>query len=186
MTISEKGWTINTLEQWYYDWLTGFIPEWRNRYSVLLRRLYDIPFRVTLLMDENRVGDGLSMRSRYIYFAHMGAEERDILRQQRPCSVLEVMIGLAQRFDEEYMTNYSDEYPIQTWFGHMIESLGLSAYDDKHFDLYGFDIIMRNFLDRTYSPDGRGSLFYIPGEKDDMRRIEIWQQLMKWNKQRRQ
>ena len=183
MTNLEKGWNADTLEQAYYDWLTGLIPAWRTTHSRLLRCLYDTPFRVTLLMDENRVGDGLSMRTRFVYYKHLGATERDILKRQRPCSVLEVMIGLAQRFEEEYMTQYSDEDPIGTWFGPMLCSLGLERFDDQHFDLYGFDRIMLAFFDRTYFPDGRGSLFYIPGTTTDMRRVEIWQQMMMWSQQ---
>jgi len=182
MTIFEKGWTTNELERRYYEWLTSSISGWSNRYSILLKHLYETPFRVTMLMDENRVGDGLSMRTRFVWSEHLGAEERDILKKQRPCSVLEVMIGLAQRFEEEYMTQYSGEDPISIWFGPMIDSLGLRAYDDQHFDLYGFDRIMQTFLNRVYSPDGRGSLFYIPGTNEDMRQVEIWQQMMIWSR----
>ena len=181
MTMREMGWTADELEQRYYEWLTGLIPRWVSQYSILLRYLYETPFRVTLLMDENRVGDGLSMRSRFVYNWQLGAVERDILKRQRPCSVLEVMIGLAQRFEEEYMTQYTDEDPIETWFEPMINSLGLRNYDDPHFDFYGYDRIMKTFLDRTYSPDGRGSLFYIPGITEDMRQVEIWRQMMMWN-----
>lgn len=181
MTIYEKGWTVDELEQRYYEWLTGAVPYWRSRYSILLRHLYETPFRVTMLMDENRVGDGLSMRARFIWSEHLSADERDLLKKQRPCSVLEVMIGLAQRFEEEYMTQYTGEDPIGMWFDPMIRSLGLQNYDDQHFDLYGYDLIMQAFLNRTYFPDGRGSLFYIPGIETDMRQVEIWKQMMMWN-----
>lgn len=179
MTLIEKGWTTDELEQRYYEWLTGLIPGWTERYSILIRHLYETPFRVTLLMDENRVGDGLSMRARFVWAAGLGSIERDILKRQRPCSVLEVMIGLAQRFEEEYMTQYTED-TINNWFSPMISSLGLQNYDDQHFDLYGFDRIMQTFLDRAYFPDGRGSLFYIPGTKDDMKYTEIWKQMMFW------
>ena len=181
MTMIETRWNADELEQQYYEWLTELIPKWRFGYSILIRYLYETPFRVTLLMDENRVGDGLSMRTRFVWSKNLGATERDILKRQRPCSVLEVMIGLAQRFEEEYMTQYSDENPIEIWFGPMIDSLGLGNFDDRHFDPYCFDQIMLTFLDRSYFPDGRGSLFYIPGTTTDMRQVEIWQQMMMWN-----
>ena len=179
MTLIEKGWTTDELEQRYYEWLIGLIPGWTEGYDVLIRHLYETPFRVAMLMDENRVGDGLSMRARFVWAANLGVIERDILKRQRPCSVLEVMIGLAQRFEEEYMTQYTED-TINEWFSPMITSLGLQNYDDRHFDLYGFDRIMRTFLDRAYFPDGRGSLFYIPGTKEDMRQTEIWKQMMFW------
>lgn len=184
MTMTEKGWNASELEQRYYEWLVSRIPGWCTRYSILVRMLYETPFRVTLLMDENRVGDGLGMRARFVYEMNLGSAERDILKQQRPCSVLEVMLGLAQRFVEEYVTQYTDEDPIGPWFSLMIRSLGLICYDDQHFDLYGYDRILQLFLDRAYSPDGRGSLFYIPGVQMDMRQIEIWRQMMMWNEQK--
>lgn len=176
MTFGAR-WTADELEDRYYEWLIAQIPEW-GRYSVLLRSLYETPFRVILLMDENRVGDGLGMRNRYAYLCNLNAYERDILKQSRPCSVLEIMIGLAQRFEEEYMTLYSDEDPIGKWFWPMINSLGLTYYDDANFDRFGYSQIMETFLNRAYSPDGRGSLFYIPGSNTDMRQVEIWQQMM--------
>ena len=182
-TTVEKGWTTEgDLEQMYYYWLTSFIPKWIYPYSCLIRLLYDTPFRVTLLMDENRVGDGLGMRTRFTWENHMGIIERDILKQARPCSVLEVMIGLAHRFEEEYMTQYDqDDNFVERWFGAMINSLGLSQYNDENFNITECSQIIENFLQRDYSPDGRGSLFYIPGINVDMRQMEIWQQLLAWN-----
>lgn len=161
----------------YYRWLTcDHIPKWEN-YTSLLQALYTTPFMVSLLMDENRVGDGLDMRNRFIY--QNDVPYPDSLRNCRPCSVLEVMIGLAQRYEEEYMTQYdTEDHPIGTWFWPMVDSLGLRGYDNQHFDWGGFNQIMSSFLNRTYSPDGRGSLFYIPNIDVDMRQIEIWRQMM--------
>lgn len=181
MTLLEKGWTISELESNYYNWLVRIVNGTLGNYSILLRKLYETPFRVTILMDENRVGDGLNMRTRFAWYENLGISERDILKRYRPCSVLEVMIGLAQRFEDEYMTQY-EEPNTGLWFESMIQSLGLGGYDDQHFDLYGFDRIMKTFMDREYSPDGRGSLFYIPNANSDMRRMEIWSQMMMWNK----
>jgi len=176
--VFETRWAAGELEEMYYDWLVATHLSYCNEYSILLRALYDTPFRVTILMDENRVGDGLDMRNRFAYQLGLGQQDRELLRQSRPCSVLEIMIGLAQRFDEEYMTQYINEDPIGALVKPMIESLGLQGYDDVHFDQYGFNQIMTNLLNRTYSPDGRGSLFYIPGIFADMRQIEIWRQMM--------
>lgn len=181
MVLNDRGWNTVELDERYYLWLVGLVSsKWQN-YTLLLRRLYDTPFRVTLLMDENRVGDGLNMRDQFAYQGGLDIYDRDALKRCRPCSVLEVMVALAQRFEQEYMTNYDDEDPIGVWFGPMVSSLGLTGYDDQHFDPYGFDRIMKTFLDREYSPNGRGSLFYIPDTDQDMRHIEIWHQMMLWN-----
>ena len=177
-TVLESRWAASDLENAYYNWLITTHITKLNNYSVLLRSLYETPFRVMLLMDENRVGDGLDMRNRFVYQLNLNPADREFLKQYRPCSVLEIMIGLAQRFDEEYTTQYDDEDSIGILIMKMIESLGLQSYDDQHFDQYGFVQVINNFLNRTYFPDGRGSLFYIPGITTDMRQIEIWRQMM--------
>lgn len=179
----EKGWTADELERQYYIWLTNWIPAWRMTHSKLLRKLYETPFRVTLLMDENRVGDGLALRTRFVYENGMSTVERDVLKIRRPCSILEVMIAMALRFEEEYMRDFQDEDPVGKRFGYMLDSLGLTCDDDLVFDgdQMRIGLILTIFLDRTYHPDGRGGLFYIPGTQDDMRQIELWQQMMMWN-----
>lgn len=179
----EKGWTADELEQNYYEWLTNWVPKWKYGYSLLLRHLYETPFRVTLLMDENRVGDGLSLRTRYVYEQQMSTIERDILKVRRPCSVLEVMIALGLRFEEEYMSpQATEENPIEAWFSPMIGSLGLADCDDLHYDPDVADFRILIFLDRVYRPNGLGGLFYIPNAHEDMREIELWQQMMLWYK----
>lgn len=179
----EKGWTADELERHYYIWLTDWIPEWRTTHSRLIQKLYETAFRVTLMMDENRVGDGLALRTRFVYENNMSSIERDVLKARRPCSILEVMIALALRFEEEYMTVYEDENPVSKWFGPMLEHLGLVADGDGVYekDIQMVNLKLKIFLDRAYAPDGRGGLFYIPGIPDDMRGIEIWRQMMMWN-----
>ncbi len=179
----EKGWTVDELEQQYYIWLTNFISRWRDTHSKLIRQLYEMPFRVTLLMDENRVEDGLALRTRFVYETGLGVVERDMLKFQRPCSILEVMIGLIIRFEEEYVIDDLIEDPIGAWFGEMINSLGLMLDDDTVFDsdLNRVKLILLIFLDRAYYPEGRGGLFYIPGTDEDMTKIELWRQIMMYN-----
>lgn len=182
-TQTERKWTEDKLEQQYYFWLTNWIPGWRQTHSQLLRQLYETPFRVTLLMDENRVGDGLALRTRFAYDTSLPATDRETLKNLRPCGILEVMIALALRFEEEYMTNAVDEDPVGMWFAPMLNSLGLIADGDGAFerDRNRVSLILLLFLDRAYAPDGRGGLFYIPGVREDMREIEIWRQMMMWN-----
>ena len=38
--------------------------------------------------------------------------------------------------------------------------------------------ILERFLRREYEPDGRGGLFTIKSGRHDMRKIEIWYQMM--------
>ena len=170
--MGERGWNL----EGYYVWLLNMIPFVRKGYGRILRILYDIPFRVTMIQDENRVGDGLSLRSRYAAEIGLPPAAREELKLSRPCSVLEVMIALALRCEEEYMTTYSDEDPVGRWVFPMISSLGLSPRTDDR-TAAG---IVEAFLNRSYRPDGRGGLFYVPGAEEDMRTLELWSQLMLW------
>lgn len=180
MQTNGRMWNIDELEQRYYKWLVSLIPAWRDSHGTLLRQLYDTPFRVTMIQDENRVGDGLSLRGRFIGERHIDLSNRDALKQCRPCSVLEVMIAMALRCEEEYMTQYSEEDPISVWFGPMILSLGLAHCSGPFYDTEEADVAIRNFLNRAYQPDGLGGLFHVPGIQEDMRKLELWSQMMIW------
>ena len=184
----EKGWTADELEQQYYIWLTNWIPGYRMTHSMLLAKLYDTPFRVTMLMDENRVGDGLALRTRFVYENNMSTVERDILKSRRACSILEIMIALILRFEEEYATTELEEDPIGARFAYMLDSLGLMCDDDTVFmeDRTRIGLILLLFLDRGYRPNGRGGLFYIPDVPEDMRQVELWRQMMMWEQYRKQ
>ena len=164
----------------YYDWLCNMIPDWRNGHGQMIGQLFETPFTAVLQMDENRAGDGMELRYRYCLENGLGIDERHILMDKKPVSVLEVMIALALRCHEEYMTYYDDPQPVEPWFGPMVESLGIAQYCDGCYDPIAVDCALRAFLRRDYAPDGRGGLFYIPGTKADMRETEIWYQMLGW------
>ena len=108
------------LEEAYYAWLTDMIPSLRTIYSRLIWKLFDTPFAPTLAMDLNRLGDGLTLRDRFIWERKGSEDDREWLRKHRPCSVLELMIALALRCEEEYMTGYTDLDPVGQWFSPML------------------------------------------------------------------
>ena len=73
MNLTRRG---EEIEEAYYDWLTDMISGYKGHMSKLLRQLYMTPFRVTMLMDENRVGDGLTLRYRYAIHANLSNAAR--------------------------------------------------------------------------------------------------------------
>lgn len=171
---------IKELEKEYFEWLNRMMPGWRNTHSLLIRQLFDIPFTYSMEMDANRLNDGLGLRTRFCWERGYGYNEREALKEWCPCSVLEVMIALAFRCEEEFMTLYTEEEMVERWIGPMIRSMELDTYDDGHFDPEAVQIAVGDIVARRYSPDGRGGLFYIPGFRGDMRQIEIWEQMMAW------
>lgn len=172
--------TRNDILDVYFDWMLSLISDDTvnaRDYEPLLRRLHYYEFTYTMPMDKNRYQDGLSLRYRFLYSNKL-LEYKDILYIY-PCSVLEMMVALAQRCEEDIM--YDPDVGVRTarWFWHMVQNLGIdykneSAWKDK------IDGIIERFLDRTYERDGKGSLFSVKEHGDvDMRNEEIWYQ-MNW------
>lgn len=62
----------------------------------------------------------------------------------------------------------------------MVVSLGLVAMDDTRFDEERAQSVLDRFNAREYQPNGAGGLFTLMHPKEDMRRIDIWYQLMGW------
>ena len=60
------------------------------------------------------------------------------------------------------------------WIWEMIKSLGLESMTDERFDIDLVHWTIEQFLDRDFEPDGKGSLFWIPNCRFDLRDTEIW------------
>lgn len=171
--------TQRELRKEYFDWMYRLVFR-RPRsatYRKLLTCLYDHDFRYSIAMDDNRDSDGIDLR--YRFAREKGYDYRLIgsYLDDRPCSVLEMMIALALRCEEHIMED--SEFGDRTghWFWNMIVSLGLSSMSDKRFDIDYVDDVIERFLDREYEPNGKGGLFTVRDSKRDMRTMEIWYQM---------
>lgn len=166
------------MEQLYFKWLCQLVCDERRikSYKKLLRFLYNQDYYYLLDMDSNRGSDGLDLRHQFCYERNYEYSELSSELSDKPCSVLEVMIALAKRFEDQIMydQDIGDRSPV--WFFDMLESLGLSEMDDQHFNEAVAFRIVADFLNRDYEPDGKGGLFYIPGCRRDLREVELWYQ----------
>lgn len=163
------------MNEGYFKWLIKKVANvtTQRRYSTLLQKLFDIPFAYTIPLDENRMLDGLELRSMY------HDETKQVFYSNKSCSVLEMMIALARRAEVHIMDNpeYGDRTDI--WFWEMINSLGLADQTNANYnDIYVQEVV-RRFLERKYAASGKGGLFTIPDCKVDLRNVEIWWQ-MNW------
>lgn len=162
----------------YFKWLIELISYDRfgnTSFIKLLTHLHETEFTYTIKKDSNREADGIDLRYRFALTMKKYPDAE--LYLDGPCSVLEMMVGLANRCEETIMddTRYGDR--TDQWFWQMINSLGLgSMYDELYDEAYVSSCII-TFLKRRYSPDGRGGLFTIRGCKHDLRKVEIWYQL---------
>lgn len=166
----------------YFDWMLYLVCEGRFgkdvSYRKLLAYLHNTPFRWSIPKDKNRATDGITLRWRFAYDTgrrNMSDEIDEYL--DGPCSVLEMLIFLAIRCEENIMDDPALGDRTGQWFWGMIANLGLGSMNDNNFDnLYVANVVDR-FLDREYEPNGKGGLFTIINTPCDLRTVEIWCQL---------
>ena len=161
----------------YFEWMYQLVVNSRMSYKKLLSRLHEINFTYIVPMDGNREEDGINLRYR---FAYEKSIEDSIIAEcidNRPCSVLEMLIALAIRCEEHIMEN--PEYGDRTgqWFWIMIKNLGLEAMTDSIFSKNSVDLAIYKFLNRDYDRNGKGGLFTVENCRNDFRGMEIWYQM---------
>lgn len=167
--------TRNEIRQYYFDWLCDFVC--RDRYSKsvsysrLLSRLHEIEFTYLIPMDQNRAVNGVALRWRF--YCETGYNMRD----EEPCSVLEMMVALAIECEETIMDDPNVGNRTGQWFWSMIVNLGLGSMTDYKFDDVYVNEVIHRFLNREYEPNGKGGLFVIRHCNRDLRDVEIWNQM---------
>lgn len=175
--------TEKELNNEYFEWMCQLVCNERYSrglsYQKLLRHLHNIDFQYVIPMDGNRAEDGIDLRYRFGYEKSYEGPMIASFLDNRSCSVLEMLIALAFRCEENIMNNPDVGNRMDQWFWNMIVNLGLGSMSDSRFDpKYTDDVIFR-FMDRKYKRDGEGGLFTIEHCKYDMRSVEIWYQ-MNW------
>lgn len=157
----------------YYHWLVGLLnDEWISGvYQKLLMRLSETEFTWTVAYDSNRASDGLYLRRLYL------RETGELQHDDAPCSVLEMLVALCRRCEDELM--YDPDLGDRTghWFWIIMENLGLDIYDDYGFDCDAVDTIVERFLTRDYEKNGFGGAFPCVHNVCDFRDKDLWWQL---------
>lgn len=167
----------------YFEWLLDIVKandgHYEDTYYLLLKKLHKMPFYDVLPNDDNRTHDGYALRLRYADENILNNREYDIFMEDG-CSVLEMMIALAERIDG-IMYDLDGRNNVAQWFWEMIENLGLDCMTDYQYCDYGSDAyleqVVLTFLDRRYKRDGRGGLFPLESPASDQRKVEIWYQM---------
>lgn len=169
----------NSLEDFYFDWMTMLVIKdsgERDNYLYLLRKLNSINFRFTIPLDENRYIDGLDLRNRFQYENDIPEEDMQVFNN-KGCSVLEMMIALSLKCEENIMSDSAYGDRIEDWFLEMISSLQLKDMINDNYDERWVEFKIETFLNRDYNYDGSGGLFTINNPESDMRNVEIWCQM---------
>ena len=165
----------------YFEWMCQLVCNERYSrrlsYQKLLRHLHNIDFQYMLPMDGNRAEDGIDLRYRFGYEKEYEGLMIASYLDNRPCSVLEMLIALAFRCEEHIMTDPDIGNRMGQWFWNMIVNLGLGSMNDSKFDRDYVEDIVQRFLDRKYSRNGDGGLFTVNHSRYDLRSVEIWYQM---------
>ncbi len=170
--------TKRELNEEYFNWMYQlvFANEKRRSYRKLLKYLNSVEFTYILDFDSNRAEDGMDLRYRFGYEHDYNGPMIAAYLDDRPCSVLEMMVALANRCEEQIMDDPHAGCRRGQWFFSMLASLGLSGMNDENFVRSDAEGIVSRFLSRQYARNGEGGLFTV-NSRHDMRSVEIWYQL---------
>ena len=165
----------------YFDWMYQLVcdDQYQDSYCRLLSHLHDREFIYILEMDGNRATDGVDLRYRFAYDCGYNYSMVDRYLGNRPCSILEMMVALALKCEENIMVDPDVGDRTGLWFWDMVASLGLSSMTDSEFDIFYVDDVLDRFLNREYRRNGEGGLFTVRHCRYDLRTAEIWYQ-MNW------
>lgn len=171
--------TKNELNNLYFKWMHQLVCN--NSYSKvsykkLINHLHNVDFDYSIPTDGNRAEDGMDLRYRFGYEKNIDNAVIASYLDDRPCSVLEMMIALAIRC-EHIMENQDIGDRTGQWFWNMMVSLGLNSMTDSRYDRNYVNDVIHKFLNREYKRNGEGGLFTVKNYKHDLRTTEIWYQM---------
>lgn len=168
------------LEQAYFDWLVAQIEVRSTRtFHDLFERLHNTEFVWVVPEDDNRVQDGLDLRTEFLN--ELGRNPQRELRtffssMQKGASVLEVMVALSRRIA------FTAGGRPRDWAWQLIENLRLQKMSDPFTDQKSRKVeeVLESLIWRTYDKDGLGGFFPLNDTLEDQTKVEIWYQMQKY------
>lgn len=166
------------MEELWDDYLNYLI--WRchldddRGYEKLFWILHNTNFLYMLDRDDNRSADGIELRDDYEIPYEYKKYKYEFM--DRPCSVLEMLIGLAIRVDDNIIGDPAEEHP-EEFFWKMIDNLGLDKFKRNRYEDHDVTKILEKWMLRKFDKNGRGSPFPIKYDHRDQRKLEIWDQM---------
>lgn len=172
---------VDRINNEYFDWIYNIVCNDRYynnlSYRKLLMFLHKQEFIYKIKKDRNRAIDGIMFRYKFGHNTGYTNEEIKEYLDTRHCSVLEMMVALAFRIEEQIMDDIEEGNRTGQWFWTMVVNLGLGNMTDSKFNKEYCEFVIDKFLNREYTQNGKGGLFSIEDDRD-MRATEIWDQAM--------
>lgn len=159
----------------YLTWLKSAVHAEEYPKDVwVLDFLFQIPYHWSIELDENLAYWGLKLREIY---AEWSTDVVVLGYLDGMCSVLEMLIALSNRLEQEIMHDPDLGDRAYIWFWTMVNKLRL---DDAH-DIQEAQRIVQNLLNRTYQPNGEGSVCgVLLRHPADLRTVDFWYQMSFW------
>lgn len=164
------------LREEYFQWLGRFVGCYDHR--CILKALHSVEFSYVVPMDGNRYEDGVNLRYRFADEHGYPYKYITAWLDDRPCTVLEMMVALAVRIEDQIATDPDHGNRTARWFEDMLKSMDIWEFDDRHYDDTAVREAIDRMIDRRYDRNGRGGLFWLRKPRRDMRHAEIWYQAM--------
>lgn len=145
-----------------------------DRYSQLYLHLFNIDYKHINEYDSNRASDGEYLR--FLYGEEVGLTSDTVIRNLEfsPCTILELIVALAIRLETIFYTDKPTDNRTDLWIKDMIESLGLSRFDNDRFDRDEVDERIYRFLNAEFDEYGKGGLFTLNTPNPNIRSFDIW------------
>lgn len=154
----------------YVDWLAALVDIDLARYEELIDTLAEMDFIYVLELDASRCADGLRLREEFFDIDPLAGEW--IRMMDKPASVLEVLIGIARRFDDILIDEDVGDR-TRLWFWEFIKNLGITQFSTE-FDI---QMIIERWMNREFDENGNGSIFPIKRDPHDQRERSIIYQM---------
>jgi hypothetical protein len=151
----------------YFEWLTSQInvPN-RKTCNDLFERMHNLEFVWIVPNDDNRVQDGLDLRSEFVNGSRRKLNLKGV-------SFLEVLVGLSRR------VAFTAGGDSRNWAWRLIKNIKLNKMSDPLTaeKANKVDEVLNTLIWRTYQKDGRGGFFPLNQIAEDQTKVEIWYQM---------
>lgn len=173
MTSSQLAEVSLQWQEAYFHWLVPQVKdtEQRRTYWDLLRLLFETEYVWLIPNDDNRMIDGLELRTEFLL-------EADAPRFVSPdgfgvCSFLEMLVALSRRLA------FQAGGEAEGWAWQLVVNLELHRLSDPLGRVRRTRVadILETVIYRNYNPDGTGGLFPLAWPQDDQKQVELWYQM---------
>ena len=150
----------------YFRWLMSIIGGPREYEDVIIE-LWETEYYSDIPNDENRAADGIELRY------HFEVETGKKCEKTGPCTVLEMMIGLANRTENAFMYDPKVGNRTGQWFWEMFFNAKMDFLIGRGQKKLGKSPVL---LDKS----GRFDLFNMPKKPENWDEMEVWEQLCRY------